>query len=134
MGINVNLSEGADEHYASLMVDRVPRGEIEEASGEAHRRVISRGVASLVVAIAGSLTLALGLVLLQIAPHPGIIVGEERAVLRFFGIAACTTGTVALCAATLLAASSLSRIAGGKSRAAVGAILLGVIAALSLLD
>lgn len=98
----------------------------------AARRVISRGKASLVVAVPGLVLLALGMLFLKFAPYPAEVLGEERLALRFCGLVALTTGTAALAASTLLAASSLARRAGGVQRMAVYALGLGLIVALVL--
>lgn len=94
------------------------------------RRVISKVNASLIVAVPGLVLLAVGLLLLQTAPHPGQIIGQERVVQRFCGLVATTTGTAALAASVLLVTSSVVRARGRESRVAVYMIGLAVLAAL----
>lgn len=127
---------GTHNHAAQLeVVSR--QGVMEGALGCsddscAARRVISRGKASLVVAVPGLALLVIGLLCLKFAPYPAEVLGEERLALRFCGLVALTTGTAALAASTLLAASSLVRRAGGVQRMAAFALGLGLIVAFVL--
>lgn len=99
------------------------------SESEGDRRVISRWTASLVVAIPGAMLLGLGLFLISTAPHPGDLIGNEYFIQRYCGLVASTTGSAALAASMVLAASSLLKVSGKQSRLAVYLLGLATLAA-----
>lgn len=113
---------------AAELSTRGNAGRVMDSSEE--RRVISRVNASLIVAVPGLVLLVVGLLLLQTAPHPGQIIGQERVVQRFCGLVATTTGTAALAASALLVSSSIVRSREKQSRFAVYMLGLAVLAAI----
>jgi len=124
-----DVSDFGDAPESSTQSDAATAGRRLMDSSE-ERRVISRVNASLIVAIPGLVLLAVGLLLLQSAPVPGQIIGQERVVQRFCGLVATTTGTAALAASVLLVTSSMVRSKGKQSRFAVYMLGLAVLAAI----
>lgn len=126
---SVDVSDSGNAPESSIRSDAATAGRRVMDSSE-ERRVISRVNASLIVAVPGLVLLAVGLLLLQTAPVPGQIIGQERVVQRFCGLVATTTGTAALAASVLLVTSSMVRSRGKQSRLAVYMLGLAVLAAI----
>lgn len=101
---------------------------------DSERRAISRGTASLIVAIPGTVLLGIGLVLFSMMPYPGELLGNGSALLYFCGLTATTTGSAALAAAVFLSASrivSLGETHSGYARYILGVALIAALAALA---
>lgn len=128
-GLETNVTDSGEAPESAIRIDAAPAGRRVMDSSE-ERRVISRVNASLIVAVPGLVLLAVGLLLLQTAPYPGQIIGQDRVVQRFCGLVATTTGTAALAASVLLVTSSMVRSRGKQSRFAVYMLGLAVLAAI----
>jgi hypothetical protein len=104
-----------------------------ECCADSERRAISRVTASLIVAIPGAVLLGIGMVLLNMMPYPGELLGEGPVVVYYCGLTATTTGSAALAAAVFLSASRIVSLGEAHSRDARYALGIALIAALAAL-